>query len=72
MKLLRLQGIITFYPSYPDRRKPQPQFYASRLEAAEIKSVPRLANSSAVKVASTAKVNKKEAEKWVRSNYRYF
>ncbi len=40
--------------------------YASRLEKAEIKTLSQLANSSADKVASTAKVNKKEAEKWIR------
>ncbi len=40
--------------------------YASRLERAEIKTLSQLANSSIDKVASTAKVNKKEAEKWIR------
>ncbi|MEM2958966.1 MAG: DUF4332 domain-containing protein, partial [Candidatus Jordarchaeaceae archaeon] len=40
--------------------------YASRLENAEIKTLSQLANSSVDKVASAAKVNKKEAEKWIR------
>ncbi|MEM3562094.1 MAG: DUF4332 domain-containing protein [Candidatus Freyarchaeota archaeon] len=40
--------------------------YASRLEKAEIRTLSQLANSSVDKVASAAKVNKKEAEKWIR------